>query len=1112
MPKYNDLEIVVEKVKGAKYSATVDLEIPITENFQIYSKEMKSFNETVKNFEKWWNIDKTEFEEDLKKIGGKLFSKIFKGKIRELYEKRRTKQSKIRLLLKAENLSHLPWEALYDEKNEEFVSLQKNTPIIRSAQISECKTIKKLEPPLKVLVIVSSPVTLTQLNVEEEKKKLKDALQKSDSPIFLEYLYPPTRENLQDKLKSEDYHIIHFTGHGSVEDSKGFLALEDENCDLYKLMADDFGSIVSKSSVKLVVLSACKTAEGSMSPKTLGVAQALIKNDVPAVVAMRFVVSDKQAINFARRFYYCLAKGDTIEDALTDARIAIHSDVKKGLDWIIPVLFTKAKKGNILSSIKGEIKWCGLKIKETDIPLNNIPSTKAVFVGREVKIIKVSRALGDIKKQIITITGLGGIGKSSLAEKVANRNSWKFEGGIRWIDCRGKPSLDVVLSEILKMFEKELNVEVDKIGTEQKTAFISQLLPRNDNLLIFDNFESVLDDESIRDLLKNLSDTSKVLITSRKEVGEEGEEIIHLDILPEKAGIELIIKEALRLKVDRIAKETRKRRFNFANEKDLKLIYVRVGGHPQAIKWVVSWARKLTLEQILKDLKPLHTDLNKLFDRSYDILEEEEKLLLRQLSIFLSDVSFEDIEALFIPTNIWVSIGTLIDANLLEFKDGRYILHPIVREYVYPKLENQKELHLKAGEYLLSKKGMNPLEAIDQYFFAEDWKRVMNIIENIYGKLVKIGLWNEAIKRATQGIEASRRIGDKEFESGSLLEMGIMYYRVGNYEKAKQLYHESIEKGMELKDKRIILGNLHQLGMIEETQGNYDEALKFYKESLKISEELENKSGIAKTIHQLGNIEYLQSNYDEALKYYNRSLKIKEEVEDKSGIASTLHQLGKIAQDHVNYNEALKYYNQSLNIKKELGDKIGIAFTLHQLGIIAADQGNYDKALKYCKDSLNIKKELGDRSGISTSFHLLGTILENQGNYSEALKYYKKCLKIAEELGEKGGITVSLHQLGIIAAKQGNYSDALKYCEGCLKIKMEIGDKKGIAYGLALTGLIKGEMGEIDKGIELTKQALEIFDEIGLTHEVKKARDQIDDLKTWKSKSNSKNKYFIGTI
>ena len=217
------------------------------------------------------------------------------------------------------------------------------------------------------------------------------------------------------------------------------------------------------------------------------------------------------------------------------------------------------------------------------------------------------------------------------------------------------------------------------------------------------------------------------------------------------------------------------------------------------------------------------------------------------------------------------------------------------------------------------------------------------------------------------------------------------------------------------------------IGIIYWRLGNYQEALKNYFASLKVREEIGDKLGIALCYNNIGNIYRDQGNFSEALKNHFASLKIKEETGDKQGIANSYNNIGVIYRDQENYPEALKNYFASLKIKEEIGDKQGIARTYNNIGVIYNDQSNYTDALKNYFASLKIRKEIGDKQGIALTYNNIGIVYRDQGNYTDAMKNHFASLKIREEIGDKQGIALSYNNIGMLCMKLKKYKEASQY-------------------------------------------------------------------------------------
>ncbi len=247
-------------------------------------------------------------------------------------------------------LASLPWELMVNE-GMPALGRYKSTPIVRYLDVAKSFQTYPFERPLRVLIVVANPKTTDPLDLTKEKESIKQNLAHL-SDVEVTVLEKATREALFDKLDTGDYHVLHYMGHGGVEENgRGFLFLEDEEGNAEPLSSKMLGDTLSENrSVRLVFLNACDTAKTSQQEGLdpfAGVASALVAAGVPAVVAMQEPVTDSAALVFAEKFYAQIAHGDPVDAAVTVGRKAIYQANETSLEWATPVLFMRAKDGRL---------------------------------------------------------------------------------------------------------------------------------------------------------------------------------------------------------------------------------------------------------------------------------------------------------------------------------------------------------------------------------------------------------------------------------------------------------------------------------------------------------------------------------------------------------------------------------------------------------------------------------------------------------------------------------------------------------------------------------------------------------------------------------------------
>ena len=167
--------------------------------------------------------------------------------------------------------------------------------------------------------------------------------------VDLHRLEPPTLPALQQQLRREQYHILHFIGHGifSRTQQDGFLLVRERQHGGQRISGRDLGTILhDHRPLRLVMLNACGRSARLLEDQFAGAAQSLIQQGIPAVIAMQFRSPTRPRSRLAHEFYGALADGYPVDAALTEARKAIKTE-GNDLEWGTPVLYMRSPDGRI---------------------------------------------------------------------------------------------------------------------------------------------------------------------------------------------------------------------------------------------------------------------------------------------------------------------------------------------------------------------------------------------------------------------------------------------------------------------------------------------------------------------------------------------------------------------------------------------------------------------------------------------------------------------------------------------------------------------------------------------------------------------------------------------
>lgn len=297
---------------------------------------------------------------DPKLFGRELYAAVFGGDVgvslrRSLdFAQQDGAGLRIRLrLTDAPELAVLPWEYLYSTAEDRYLALSDQTPLLRYMEIGQGAAPLAIQLPLRVLVMVSDPVDVApRLNVEAEYARLKQALADlgQDNALVLERA-PATLADLQRRLRRNEYHVFHFIGHGWYDEgeSAAGLLMEDAQHHGQQADADKLGILLrDHRTLRLAFLNACEGARADSGEPFAGVAQHLVQQELPAVIAMQFPVTDQAAISLAQEFYQALADGLPVDAALTEARKALFLQGSE-IEWGTPALFSRADDNRLFT-------------------------------------------------------------------------------------------------------------------------------------------------------------------------------------------------------------------------------------------------------------------------------------------------------------------------------------------------------------------------------------------------------------------------------------------------------------------------------------------------------------------------------------------------------------------------------------------------------------------------------------------------------------------------------------------------------------------------------------------------------------------------------------------
>jgi hypothetical protein len=311
---------------------------------------------------RWLNRGQLETSQEFKVLGTHLYHLLFNGQVETFFEnalneaKKRGERLSLQLSFQhqAKDLSILPWEYLYYPDTEArrgfFLATHLNLAISRFLPLGSISS-ERGTGKLKILIVMSQPTMQALIPAEPvAAEPVVEALQKlmESSPIEIGILKTPTVDNFLEELANFKPHIVHFLGHGQVdEEGDGQIALlmPDEQsaawCN-FDTVAEYFSA--TKPLPRLVFLHMNERATPAFTFTLKELAGQLLRSEIQAVVAMQYPISNVIAIRFCRKFYSALAAGEFIDCAVQAGRYEmIRTDPERYTNRMFggPVLYMR---------------------------------------------------------------------------------------------------------------------------------------------------------------------------------------------------------------------------------------------------------------------------------------------------------------------------------------------------------------------------------------------------------------------------------------------------------------------------------------------------------------------------------------------------------------------------------------------------------------------------------------------------------------------------------------------------------------------------------------------------------------------------------------------------
>lgn len=643
-------------------------------------------------------------------------------------------------------------------------------------------------------------------------------------------------------------------------------------------------------------------------------------------------------------------------------------------------------------------------MKSSQQPTGNLPVELTSFVGRRDALAQIKGLLAH--SRLLTLTGVGGVGKSRTAVEVARQLARACPDGT-W------------LVELAGLGEPELlpNAVAAVLGVREQPgrpilATLGGYLEQRRTLLVLDNCEHLLEASAAlcHALLRGCPQL-RVLATSRQPLGVSGEATLALCALDVPADDQpmtpasLMRFDGIRLFVERAATVSPGFALTEGNQQAVVALTRKLDGIPLGLELAAVLVRTLALGDLVERLDdrfsllnvgnraalPRHQTLRAAIDWSHGLLPEAERILWRRLSVFSRGFSLDAVEAVcaddLLPArSIVPTLTNLVEKSIVSADSaagrGRYRMLETLRQYAQERLREADEEAsvLQAHHDWCAELVLKPAGAWWTGRRQLDWLTLMKDEQSNLRAALDVCLRDPAQAEAGLGLAAHL----------------FLHWIVQNSQAEARHYIDGL-LAQTSAPSASRAGALFAQGFIARGQGDLDCARASYEECRRLS---------------------LAHGYERELGWSIAGMAMEELV-----VLATM-------QDPAARSAHFRKLQADLNSAAELlarsGDNVMRVWAIYLLGDAHAHMGDLPCAEKFMKDSIALSESAGDVWARANARARLGIVQWQRGELDSARDHLKRAICAQREIGHRWGMAMSLEGLAYVSASAGQTEKAAR--------------------------------------------------------------------------------------
>jgi non-specific serine/threonine protein kinase len=612
----------------------------------------------------------------------------------------------------------------------------------------------------------------------------------------------------------------------------------------------------------------------------------------------------------------------------------------------------------------------------------NLPAQVATFVGREKDIAAVSRLVRE--HRLVTLTGPGGVGKTSLSRQVAADAVGAFRGGVWFVELGSLDDATLIGQTVASA----LGIEVS--ADEPAEGLVLRHLQSAETLLVFDNCEHLID-ESAQLVASWLTEATglHVLATSREALAVAGERHypvpamavpspVDIDDLDQLAEV-----EAVALLLSRVGSVDPEFELTAENARDVAAICRRLDGIPLAIELAASRFAALPPSDVAarladrfaflvskqRGLPTRQRTLEAALDWSYDLLTEPERHLFGQLSVFRGGFDLPAVETICRDGgDVLEDLESLVSKSLViadtNHPTPRFNMLESIHEYAQRRCDDS--VHLVAAHAA---------------YFAE---RVEHLGPEVWG-----AEGADVVASLNRDIDNIRH---------------ALAWFLG----------EDPAAGLTL---------VAAVATFWQATGLVDEGLR-WTETMVQAYAGEPDLRLANAMNAAGVLRYYHGDEASTVAWWDQSLELAERFDDAATAARIASNLGVIATDAARYEDAVQYLTRAIAGFTAINDELRVAVVTGNLGVVRLAQGDLATARVDFESHLAMSRRLQSPREESRALHNYGDVLRYQGETAQAEIALRDAVALSRASNQDDYVPAALHSLAALLVETGQVDEA----------------------------------------------------------------------------------------